>query len=138
MTKLVLCLFLGAAVFAAESIPAGAKETAPGVYHYTDAQGKKWIYRRTPFGISKGEDRSVDTEKVQAAEDADYKLITVTDLGDKIHFERQTPFSTTKWTKAKSELTEYEKKVVASKQSAAPPPASSAPAAKPDTTAAGH
>jgi hypothetical protein len=32
-------------------IPAGAVKAEDG-YHYTDAQGRKWIYRRTPFGIS--------------------------------------------------------------------------------------
>ena len=40
------------------TIPKEAKEVSPGVYRYTDAQGKNWIYGRTPFGISKVEERA--------------------------------------------------------------------------------
>ncbi len=38
------------------AIPADAVKDADGDYHYTDAQGKKWIYRKTPFGVSRMED----------------------------------------------------------------------------------
>ena len=38
------------------AIPAGAVKDAEGDYHYTDPQGKKWIFRKTPFGVSRMED----------------------------------------------------------------------------------
>ena len=38
------------------AIPAGAVADATGDYHYADPQGKKWIYRKTPFGVSRLED----------------------------------------------------------------------------------
>jgi hypothetical protein len=33
----------------APALPAGATEVEPNLYRYTDAQGKTWMYRRTPF-----------------------------------------------------------------------------------------
>jgi hypothetical protein len=41
----------------AVEIPAGAVETDPGTFTYTDPQGKKWIYRKTPFGVVRMEDK---------------------------------------------------------------------------------
>ena len=35
-------------------------------WHYTDAQGKKWIYRKTPFGVSRMEDKPDTRPAVQA------------------------------------------------------------------------
>src|SRR5262249_37492970 len=37
--------------------PKGAVETEPGTFRYTDSDGKKWIYRKTPFGIARREDK---------------------------------------------------------------------------------
>ena len=37
-------------------IPAKAVLGADGDYHYTDPQGKKWVYRKTPFGVTRLED----------------------------------------------------------------------------------
>ncbi|MCX6623760.1 MAG: hypothetical protein NTY38_22385 [Acidobacteria bacterium] len=36
-----------------DKLPAGAKSVAAGEWEYTDPQGKKWIYRRTPFTLAK-------------------------------------------------------------------------------------
>ena len=33
------------------TIPAGAVQTAPYWYRFTDRSGKVWIYRETPFGV---------------------------------------------------------------------------------------
>src|ERR1035437_6242305 len=38
------------------AIPAEAVQGTDGDYHYTDRQGKKWIYRKTPFGVTRLED----------------------------------------------------------------------------------
>src|SRR5215470_16679683 len=42
---------------AAPLIPKGAVETEPGTFRYTDTDGKKWIYRKTPFGVARLEDK---------------------------------------------------------------------------------
>jgi len=41
------------------AIPAGAVVVESNLYRHTDAQGKTWIYRRTPFGITRAEAQSV-------------------------------------------------------------------------------
>ena len=38
------------------AIPADAVKDADGDFHYTDPQGKKWIYRKTPFGVVRLDD----------------------------------------------------------------------------------
>jgi hypothetical protein len=87
------------------AIPAGAKEVEPNLYRYTDPQGTAWLYRRTPFGISKWEDKPATPA---AAVDGAVQT-KVTDLGDSVRFERQTPFGVGKWVRKKSELTEDER-----------------------------
>jgi hypothetical protein len=41
-------------------IPAGAVKTEDGSYKFTDSDGKKWIFRNTPFGVAKSEDKPLD------------------------------------------------------------------------------
>src|SRR4029453_4762222 len=48
-------------------IPAGATQIEPGPYPSTDAQGKKWIYRKTPFGIARAEDKPAEVAAAPAA-----------------------------------------------------------------------
>jgi len=83
------------------AIPANAVETAPGTYNVTDATGKQWIYRRTPFGIVKFEDRAA------AGEDTTKKVaenIQAVEEGEFIRFERPSPFGTYRWKQKKTEL----------------------------------
>jgi hypothetical protein len=87
------------------TLPSGAKEVEPGLYRYTDAQGKTWMYRNTPFGLAKWEDKPVTTAPVAQPAVA----VSTTDLGDSVQFERPTPFGTQKWTKKKTDLTDDEK-----------------------------
>jgi len=87
------------------TLPSGAKEVEPGLYRYTDAQGKTWMYRNTPFGLAKWEDKPVTTAPVVQP----VVPVSTTDLGDSIQFERQTPFGPQKWTKKKTDLTDDEK-----------------------------
>ena len=89
----------------APTLPSGAKEVEPGLYRYTDAQGKAWLYRNTPFGLAKWEDKPATAAPVPEPE----VPVSITDLGDSVQFERQTPFGTQKWTKKKTDLTEDEK-----------------------------
>jgi photosystem II stability/assembly factor-like uncharacterized protein len=106
------------------TIPSDAVARPDGTYSYTDKSGKKWIYNKTPFGISKIQDVGegapdvfVTTPKAQ--------LIKTTDAGDTVKFERQTPFGVTKWEKKKSDLTDEERHIFESQQ---PKP----PAAQPE------
>lgn len=79
-------------------IPAGAVETGPGSYRYTDAGGTAWLLRRTPFGVA-------------AVEEKASELVKATEAGDSIRFERRTPFASYTWTKKKSELSVSERAV---------------------------
>jgi hypothetical protein len=99
-------------------IPAGAVESEPGTFRYTDAHGKKWIYRQTPFGIARIEDNpsgkavASDSGKGLRSVEADRGLdVKATGDGDTIRFERPGPFGVYKWQKNKSELDEMERAV---------------------------
>jgi hypothetical protein len=91
-------------------IPAGAMESEPGTFRHTDAQGKKWIYRKTPFGIARIADVPSDPEADRLAE-VRGSDIKATQDGDTIRFERPGPFGVYKWQKNKSELNEMEQAV---------------------------
>jgi len=95
-------------------IPAAAVLAADGDYHYTDPQGKKWIYRKTPFGVTRMEDTPErSTAKAAAANGAGIKA---TEDGDIVRFERLGPFGLWKWEKKKSELDETEKAALENSQ----------------------
>ena len=85
------------------TVPAGATLTEPGTWTYTDAKGKKWIYRQTPFGIAKSEDKPAQPSATAVIP------ITAVEDGDKIRFERPGPFGVYRWEKKKSELSEDER-----------------------------
>jgi hypothetical protein len=86
------------------TLPAGAKQVELGTYTFTDAQGKKWIYRKTPFGLARLEDKAVETTAAPSGDG-----ITAKEDGDTIRFERPGPFGTYRWQKKKSELADDEK-----------------------------
>ena len=86
------------------TIPKDAVEIQPGVWEAKDAEGKTWHYRKTPFGI-----RKYEPENPSSKLEEDAKRIKATDLGDKVRFERRTPFGSSTWEKKKSELNEVEK-----------------------------
>lgn len=89
------------------AIPAGAKEVEPNLFRYTDAQGKTWLYRKTPFGVGKWEDKPSAQPVV-----SDTVPTKVTESGDSYQFQRQTPFGMQKWTVKKTELNDFEKMLV--------------------------
>ena len=93
-------------------VPADAQEIQPYLYRYTDAQGKKWLYRQTPFGLSKWEDKPVDAAAAAARAAENSVPVTVVDLGDSYRFEKETPFGLTHWVRRKAELTEAESALV--------------------------
>ncbi|MEP7362883.1 MAG: hypothetical protein ABI972_06475 [Acidobacteriota bacterium] len=78
-------------------LPEGAVQVDRNTWRAKDKDGKIWMYRRTPFGLSKYE------ADEQPAEDAVTDLVAV-DKGDSVEFQRKTPFGVSKWTKKKDEL----------------------------------
>src|SRR6266568_8903380 len=73
-------------------LPTGAVQVDAVTYTYTDAKGKKWIYRQTPFGLSRAEDKPA----APVANTAPIN-ITATDAGDTVKFERPGPFGVYRW-----------------------------------------
>lgn len=96
------------------TIPATAVLGSDGDYHFSDPQGKKWIYRKTPFGLARLE----DTPERAAAQSAPAIVpgIKATEVGDMVRFERLGPFGLWKWEKKKSELDESEKAALQNSQ----------------------
>ncbi len=86
--------------------PKTAASTADGSFSWTDAKGKRWNSRKTPFGWMRSEDTGMVADPSVGALDAS---VRVTDLGDNVRFEKPTPFGPTKWEKRKSDLTDGER-----------------------------
>ncbi len=104
------------------TIPAGAKQVEPYLYRYTDEKGKTWMYRQTPFGVTRFEESAV----AQPTQD-DAKPVVVKDLGESYQFTMGSPFGERKWTRKKTELTEEERDMVAKAGAPAPPASKTAP-----------
>jgi len=104
-------------------IPADATEVTPGIYRHADSSGKNWLYRKTPFGVVKMEDKSPDANPPATPETHGNPFggapsasaapnITAFEEGDTVRFERATPFGPYKWTRKKSELTADELQIL--------------------------
>lgn len=96
------------------TIPADAVEIAPYTFRSTDSEGKTWIYRQTPFGVSRTEDKPLSAEDAKKAQDAKDRLIHSTSAfedGDSIRFVQNSPFGHTEWRKKKTDLNEIEQAV---------------------------
>ena len=92
-------------------VPKDAVQTSPGFYKWTDKEGKVWMYRRTPFGVSRRPfGPTYDKHEVLD------NLTTAKDQGDSIRFERTGPFGKRSWMRKKSQLTENEKAIWANQQ----------------------
>jgi hypothetical protein len=88
-------------------VPAGAVEREPGRFFYTDKDGKKWIFVRTPFGYSRLEDKPGASSPAEP--NIPLANVKVTESGDTVSFERPSSFGVTKWQKKKADLTDDEK-----------------------------
>jgi len=86
------------------TVPADAVPVSPGLYRWIDRDGKSWMYRGTPFGVSRWQ------------EDVNSAPATAVEEGDSIRFVRSTPFGKRVWVRKKTELTEAEQKIWASQQ----------------------
>ena len=94
------------------AIPKDAVETEPGFYKWTDKDGKVWMYRRTPFGVSRWPAEPMYTKQQDTAD----QQTTAVEQGDSIRFERSTPFGKRTWVRKKTELNETEQAIWASQQ----------------------
>ena len=105
-------------------IPKDATPLPDGSFRYVDKDGKKWIYRQTPFGVSKTEERPV-APVVPSVNDDPTKS---QDMGDSVKFTRPTPFGPKIWTTKKSDLSAYEKTIWdRDQQKTATPPSTDSP-----------
>lgn len=94
------------------TLPAGAKQSEPGVYRYTDRDGKTWVYRKSPFGYWKDDDaKAIDKS-------GDVSDITAVEDGDNVRFERPGPFGKYRWVRKKSEMNDAERKAWESRSKA--------------------
>jgi hypothetical protein len=117
------------------TIPKTAVDQGDGSFRYVDPKGTAWIYRQTPFGVSRSLESTVSAQatgktpfgqsKSQAAaiaavttaqasgKDSDdiNAKVTAVAQGDTIEFSRPTPFGVTKWQKNKNDLTPDEQKI---------------------------
>jgi len=114
------------AAAALPTVPKEAEEVGPNLYRSTDAQGKHWMYRKTPFGVSKWEEKPGETET--RPDTSASAGTSMTDLGDSVQFQRLTPFGPQKWIRKKSEMTEEEKASFATQEHAKQSVAGSKPA----------
>jgi hypothetical protein len=128
-----------------DGVPKGATKVSPTTYRYVDKDGKAWIYRQTPFGYTKQADEPKPAEEAapdgsratpfgpskpqtgtdDAARsrtgDAPAKVETkVTEDGDMVHFERPSPFGTSKWSRKKTELNREEQRLLDAQRKPAP------------------
>lgn len=123
------CLMLSVSALAQKTAPAPVKrgpaaiQTAPAAppsdavqvdeqrWRWTDAKGKSWLYRRTPFGWTKweeGKDSASEAPKA-ASEEAKSTLRVEGVEGDVVRFQRQMPFGPSRWTRKIADLTEDER-----------------------------
>jgi hypothetical protein len=110
--KLLIAFSISAVLLAAAdqapqrlAVPQGATATAPATYSYTDAEGRKWIYHTSPFGVTR------EPEGAPSRFTRDYSNVKATEQGDSIRFERPTPFGPFRWQTKKSDLNEMERTV---------------------------
>lgn len=106
-------------------MPKDAVEVRPDIFRKTDADGRIWIYRRTPFGVTKVEQNE---EMRKLIEESPPFGINVTEEGEELRFSRATPFGVMRWSKKKAdELNSHEKAALEYAQklkAAGPAPAS--------------
>jgi hypothetical protein len=99
-------------------IPTGAVQAEDGWWRHTDDAGRKWLYRKTPFGVVRREDDGKSSTAATAASGstapaaaAGRGAVTVkaTEAGDVVHFEKPGPFGVYRWDRRKSELSPDER-----------------------------
>lgn len=88
------------------TLPAAAVASGPNQWTHTDAQGKQWIYRQGPFGLTRA------PKSAPVNESRLHEGIEVVEQGDQVQFSRQGPFGMTHWTKKLDEVNEVERTAI--------------------------
>ncbi len=97
----------------AVTIPKDAVPNPDGVsYSYTDKQGKRWTYTKTPFGIMKAPAADPPPAAVPPSTPDSLAGAKAIDKGDTVRFERKGPFGTMSWEKKKADLTDDERRLL--------------------------
>lgn len=95
------------------AIPANAVKIDETTYKVTEKDGKSWVYRRTPFGLSRmTEDQFRKQQAPVNLEPVKQAGVRVIDMGEEYRFERAHPFGVQVWKKKKAELTADEQSYV--------------------------
>jgi hypothetical protein len=89
------------------TIPTDAVPVGDGSFRYTDKAGKNWIYRNTPWGVQKAEEKVT----VKPVETVAVDPTKTEDLGDSVRFTKPTPFGPKVWTTKKSAMDTYEQSI---------------------------
>ena len=85
--------------------PQAKKSATTAPRRVTEADGKTYEYRDTPFGVMKFPVKTEDSVRENSAD----AFLKIGEEGDNLRFSRQTPFGVTEWVRKKSELTDTEK-----------------------------
>lgn len=88
------------------TVPAGAEKVEEGLWRAKDAQGKAWIYKKTPFGLVRME------EEQKAAAPAAPSIRVVEVRGEEVMFERPSPFGRKAWSRKAGEMDEEERRAL--------------------------
>lgn len=88
-----------------QGVPAAAELVETGTWRHTDAQGRTWIYRQTPFAVVKMEEK----KEAPAPRKTEHEYVSAVEDGDSVRFESKTPFGVVRWSRKKSELNESER-----------------------------
>ena len=95
------------------AIPADAVKIDGQTYKVKEKDGKTWVYRKTPFGVSRIEEEQFNKQnEAVPLKPAKEASVRVSDLGAEYRFERASAFGTQAWKKKKTDLTEDEKSYV--------------------------
>jgi hypothetical protein len=79
-------------------LPATAKQLPDGDWRWVDAKGTAWIYHRGMMGYSRWPEKNAPRASTPVGIN-----LQVEDLGETVRFSRRSPFSTSTWTKKKTE-----------------------------------
>ncbi len=79
-------------------LPATAKQMPDGDWRWVDAKGTAWIYHRGMMGYSRWPEKNAPRASTPAGIN-----LQVEDLGETVRFSRRSPFSTSTWTKKKTD-----------------------------------
>lgn len=103
ISRILLVLVLAWAGLSGEDKPAGKEDPKVKPAPQSESKdGKKYVERRTPFGIARVEDKGDEKAEEPPAN------MRAFEEGDNIRFERPTPFGVARWIRKKSELGDME------------------------------